>query len=242
MGWDDGGRIQDMGCAQAFAPLREGGAARWKDCQWDWAFGANGKGGGGSTAGGRRCRRPLVSSAKFLIRSFPVRSRTCRDGPAQYSPRRGPCHFLLPNMYIPFMAAPPPSRRGAGPGTLLAPCIRGIRETVPLERFKIFCGFSEVFHPHGRAEARPSRALSTGRDALLRVRERKGGDTMDGGYTISEAALRSPKNLFSLLRERHGNARRQCLPPAGHAAAHPAPPPGIPFTGGQGLPALPQPR
>ena len=29
------------------------------------------------------------------------------------------------------MAAPPPSRRGAAPGTLLAPCIRGIRKTVP---------------------------------------------------------------------------------------------------------------
>ena len=92
-GRGDGDRIQGTGCAQAFAPLREGGAARGKYCQWDWACGANGKGGGGSTAGSRRCMRPLGPSAEVLIRSSPVRSRACRNGQAQYSPRRGPCHF-----------------------------------------------------------------------------------------------------------------------------------------------------
>ena len=99
MGGGRWGRIQGMGYAQAFAPLREGGAARWKDWQWDCAFGANGKGGGGSTAGSRRCMRPVCRAAEVLIRSLPVRSRACRDGQAQYSPRRGPCRF-------------PPSRHG----------------------------------------------------------------------------------------------------------------------------------
>ena len=99
MDCDECGRIQGMGCAQAFAPLREGGGARWKDCQWDWAFGANGKGGGGSTAGSRRCMRPVCRAAEVLIRPLPVLSRACRDGQAQYSPRRGPCRF-------------PPSRHG----------------------------------------------------------------------------------------------------------------------------------
>ena len=46
MGLGRWGRIQGMGCAQAFAPLREGGAARRKDRQRDCASAANGKGGG----------------------------------------------------------------------------------------------------------------------------------------------------------------------------------------------------
>ena len=54
---------------------------------------ANGKGGGGSTAGGRRCLLPHWPSAKGLIRSWPVWSRACCDGRPQYSPRRGPCHL-----------------------------------------------------------------------------------------------------------------------------------------------------
>ena len=114
-----GGRIQDMGCAQAFSPLREGGAARWKDWQWDCAFEANGKGGGGSTAGGRRCIRTLGPSAKVLIRSLPVRSRACRDGHAQYSPRRGPCRFPFSRHGHPIHGRTPPLGGGANLGTLL---------------------------------------------------------------------------------------------------------------------------
>ena len=40
-------------------------------------------------------------------------------------PSRPPAASLFPCVDIPFMAAPPPSRRGAGPVAPLAPCIRG---------------------------------------------------------------------------------------------------------------------
>ena len=80
-----------MGCAQAFAPLREGGAALWKERQWDCAFGTNGKGGGGSTAGGRCCMRPLGPSAKVLIVA----------GAESCLPRR-PSAVLPPSRPLPF--------------------------------------------------------------------------------------------------------------------------------------------
>ncbi len=54
-------------------------------------FGVDGKGGGGSTAGGRRGMLPHGSSAKSL--SFCYRNRVVLgcDGRPQYSPRRSPC-------------------------------------------------------------------------------------------------------------------------------------------------------
>ena len=87
--------------ARKHSPPSERGGARWKDCQWDCAFGVNGKGGGGSTAGGRRCLLLHGPSPKGLIRSLPVRSRACRDGHPQYSPRRGPSRFPSSMHHLP---------------------------------------------------------------------------------------------------------------------------------------------
>ena len=114
-------RYLENGECASIPPLREGGAARWKDCQWDCAFGANGKGGGGSTAGSRRCMRPLGPSAKFLIRPS-VRSRACRDGRPQYSPRRGPCRLSFAMHPPSIHGRATPLSEGGGPVALLAPC------------------------------------------------------------------------------------------------------------------------
>ncbi len=84
---------------------------RWLvDCE----CGAEGKGGGGMTAGGLRCWLAHAPSAERLIRSFPVRSRACRDGRPLYSPRRGPCRLSFACIRLPFMAAPPPLSEGGG--------------------------------------------------------------------------------------------------------------------------------
>ncbi len=91
--WRVGQRLDRAWGVRKHSPLREGGAARWKDCQWNRAFGANGKGGGGSTAGCRICMASTLPIRKLLIHSFSVMSRAGRDGRAQYSPRRGPCRF-----------------------------------------------------------------------------------------------------------------------------------------------------
>jgi hypothetical protein len=106
--------------ARKHSPPFSGGAARWKERQLDCALGANGKGGGGSTAGGRHYMRPLGPSAKVLIRSLPVRSRACRDGRPQYSPRRGLCHLSFSMHRHPIQGrATPLSEGGANLGTLL---------------------------------------------------------------------------------------------------------------------------
>jgi hypothetical protein len=60
----------------------------------DCECGAEGKGGGGSTAGGRRCRLLHGPSAEGLFLLLAMESRDCHDGRAQYSPRRGPFRFL----------------------------------------------------------------------------------------------------------------------------------------------------
>ena len=122
------------------------------------------KGRGGSTAGGRRCMRPLGPSANFSIRSF------CRCGVALAAtaerstpPVTAPAVFLLPSMDIPFMAAPPPSRRGADSGTFLDPCVRGIRETIPLKSPKNH--FGPVISRPRRAPIRRRHPAATGRMA-----------------------------------------------------------------------------
>ena len=72
--------------------------------------------------------------------------------------------------------------------------------------------------PTTRSRFRATVALSTGRDALLRVRERKGGNTMDGGHTISENALVEPSPEFSKFMDQ---GRRQDPPPSERGVARP---------------------
>ncbi len=63
-------------------------------------------------------------------------------------PVAAPAVCLLPCIRHPFMAAPPPSRRGEGPVALLAPCIRGIPwggHEIPLSTGRIFCRGPEGF-------------------------------------------------------------------------------------------------
>ena len=62
------GSMRRMGHAQASAPLREGGAARWQERREYCALGVNGKGGGGSTAVCCRCMLAHDRLAKGLIR------------------------------------------------------------------------------------------------------------------------------------------------------------------------------
>ncbi len=80
--------------ARKHSPPSERGVppgGRWlMDCE----CGAEGKGGGGSTAGGRRCRLLHGPSAEGLFLLLAMESRDCHDGRAQYSPRRGPFRFL----------------------------------------------------------------------------------------------------------------------------------------------------
>ena len=78
--------------------------------------------------------REAVDACVHLAHPQNSRFVRCRCGVALAAtakrstpPVAAPAAFLLPCMDIPFMAAPPPSRRGAEPGTLLDPCIRGIR-------------------------------------------------------------------------------------------------------------------
>ncbi len=75
-------------------------------------FGVDGKGGGGSTAGGRRGMLPHGSSAKGL--SFVAGIELCLAAtpPRSTPPAAAPAACLFPAMDIPSMAAPPPSRRG----------------------------------------------------------------------------------------------------------------------------------
>ncbi len=118
-----------------------------------------------------------------------------------------------------------------------------------LERIEISCRFPEVFHPHGRAEARPSRSLSTGRDALLRVRERNGCATMEpSGEEPVVSFVQSRGRAASPLAA--GNRDVQVDVMGGADARRPDSGgksvrtfPSTPFdmtdSGGQGLPALP---
>ena len=112
-------------------PSERGGPpeGRWlMDCE----FGAEEKGGGGSTAEGRRCMRPLAPSlnSRFVRCGCGVALAATADRSTPPVAASAAC--LLPCMDIPFMAAPPPSRRGESPVALLVPCIRGIPEVVPL--------------------------------------------------------------------------------------------------------------
>ena len=123
---------------------------------------------------------------------------------------------------------------------------QGLPALPTLERF---CPFPEVSHPHGRAEARPSRSLSTGRDALLRVRERNGGATMEpSGEEPVVSFVQSLGRAASPLAA--GNRDVQVAVMGGAAARRPesgeksvrtfpATPFGMTDSGGQGLPALP---
>ena len=96
---------------------------------------------------------------------FSLRGRTTakRSTP----PVAAPAACLLPCIRLPFMAAPPPSRRGAGPVALLVPCIRGIPGGatrrilggpgfVRAESTGRFRDMPSTPHPRGRDKARPS--------------------------------------------------------------------------------------
>ena len=74
-----------------------------------------GKGGGGSTAGCRRGCYQFSGHRKACHLSLFGPCNGCRDGHPQYSPRRGPGAGRAFSLPPSFMAAPPPSRRGACP-------------------------------------------------------------------------------------------------------------------------------
>ena len=144
--WRD---IWRMESARAFAPLREGGAARRK-----MVYGSRVRSGRKGRRG-EYCGWPSIHAPAWSIRKrldLFVAGGKARAATADRStpPVAAPAACLLPYIRLPFMAAPPPSRRGAGSVALLAPCIRGIRETVPLEQIKKKCS-----RKPGRARLRP---------------------------------------------------------------------------------------
>ena len=109
---DDGGRIRGMGGAQAFAPLREGGAARWKT-----VAGVHIRSGWKGRRG-EYCGLPSRHASAWSIRRglefFVAGIELClaATAPRSTPPVAAPAACLLPVMDIPSMAAPPPSRRG----------------------------------------------------------------------------------------------------------------------------------
>ena len=118
--------------AREHSPPSERGvppAGRWlMDCE----CGAEGKGGGGSTAGGRGCRLSHGPSAEGLILLLRCKVALAATADRSTPPVAAPAACRLPCIRHPFMAAPPPSRRGECPVAPLVPCIRGIPEVVPL--------------------------------------------------------------------------------------------------------------
>ena len=134
------------------------------------------------------------------------------------------------------------------PAALSRPGGQGRPALPALERF---CPFPEVSHPHGRAEARPSRSLSTGRDALLRVRGRNGCATMESsGEKPVVSFVQSRGRAASPLAAGNRDVQVDVMggadasrPESGERCVRtfPATPFGMTGSGGQGLPALPHP-
>ncbi len=95
---------------------------RWLvDCE----CGADGKGGGGSTAGGRGCRLSHAPSAEELILLLRCEVVIAATADRSTPPVAAPAACLLPCIRLPFMAAPPPSRRGASGNLGRVPAARG---------------------------------------------------------------------------------------------------------------------
>ncbi len=87
--WRD---IWRMESARAFAPLREGGAARRK-MVYGLRVRSGRKGRRGEYCGWPSMHAFAWSSAERLILLLALGRRDCRDGRPQYSPRRGPCRL-----------------------------------------------------------------------------------------------------------------------------------------------------
>ncbi len=87
-------------------------------------------------------------------------------------PVAAPAAWLLPFIRLPCMAAPPPSRRGAGPVALLATCMRGVPRVVPLnspEHQKAVQGCPRLF-PKSGMDGWVGRRLMAGRRGWRRRR------------------------------------------------------------------------
>ena len=107
-----------------------------------------------------RCRQRLAgllpdpqAARRCLFLRHPVRPRTCGFDRPRWPARSAGLHR---------QRRPPPAKT---------------TPTVPqdkLERFKIFCSFSEVFLPHGRAEARPARSPRGGTRFCASAKENNG--------------------------------------------------------------------
>ena len=152
-----------MGCVQTFAPPPRGGCRPVEGLPMGLGLRSKWKG-----RRGEYCGKPSMHASTWSIR----RSLDSLVAGAESRLPRRPRAVRPPSRPLPFFCfhawishswpRHPPSRRGADPGTLLGPCIHGIRETLPLERFRIFCSFPEVSRLQGHAEAQPSRCALHG--------------------------------------------------------------------------------
>ena len=123
-GNDDGvlvGQYSENGACASIPPLREGGAARWKEYSWIETSEQMKRAAGGVL-------RPAVDACCCMMHPQKACYVCCQCGialgataPRSTPPVAAPAACLLPGMNIPSMAAPPPSRRGACPVVLLAP-------------------------------------------------------------------------------------------------------------------------
>ena len=146
------------------------------------AFGVGGKGGGGSTAGGRRGMLPHGRFAKALICLLLEWSCAClRRHPAVLPPPRPLPLVFCQAMDIPSMAAPPPSRSGdvLSPSLCLA-----------------FVGFRRWFHYNPRR----TKTLRASFLRPLRVSRREplpqGKILIKTGFRNSVASSRCPTSHF----------------------------------------------
>ena len=116
-------------------------------------------------------------------------------------PVAAPAACLLPCIILPFMAAPPPSRRGAGPPALLAPCIRGVPWVVPLHSPECQTCESMNLRSTGNISVMPVRAPGVRSPSPFReggAARRMPGDRVAQGEPKNSAAGGVPQAARSL--------------------------------------------
>ena len=124
------GGSRKMECAQAFAPLREGGAARKKTASGS-RLRSGGKGRRGEYCGGLSMHASAGAIRKGI--DLPVAGVEfrvecgCRDGTPQYSPRRGPCRLSFSRHGHPIHGRAPPLSEGGV--SCCSPCSLHSRES-----------------------------------------------------------------------------------------------------------------
>ena len=187
---------------------------RWLvDCE----CGAEGKGGGGSTAGGCRCRLLRGPSAERLFRLLAVESRDWRDGRLQYSPRRGPCRLSFA-MHPPSIhgRAPPPLGGGRGLSPFLLLAFLGFQRWFHCNprRTKLFRKFLPEWQERymgrvgGESVRRPAEPLRASVKALWALEKRSRRDCRKmGGGRRCEAVADGRGNRDALARRGHRDGR-----------------------------------